>query len=120
MSLPNSVLAWPHPLMITAALSHASNAASTTWRTSPTILASVVAVHATTAPRMTTYHLKGACIKQSFLKLCSTMTTARNSASTAMTTSARASCVSSWIFSPTISRHFIAFLAKGIAACMRA
>ncbi|KAJ7274188.1 hypothetical protein C8J57DRAFT_1467186 [Mycena rebaudengoi] len=98
MSLPNSVLAWPHPLMITAASSHASNAASTTWRTSPTILASVVTVRATTAPRMTTYHLKGACIKRaakSFLKLCSTITTARNSASTAMTTSARASCVSS-------------------------
>ncbi|KAJ7277621.1 hypothetical protein C8J57DRAFT_1503465 [Mycena rebaudengoi] len=63
MSLPNSVLTWPHPLMITAASSHASNAASTTWRISPTILASVVAVRATTVPRMTTYHLK-----ESFLK----------------------------------------------------
>ncbi|KAJ7231248.1 hypothetical protein C8J57DRAFT_1730259 [Mycena rebaudengoi] len=59
-----SILAWPHPLMITAASSHTSNTASMTWRTSPTILASVVTMHATTAPRMTTYHLKGACVKR--------------------------------------------------------
>ncbi|KAJ7239112.1 hypothetical protein C8J57DRAFT_1727453, partial [Mycena rebaudengoi] len=90
MSLPNSVLAWPHPLMITAA---------------------VVAVRATTAPRMTKYHLKAHAsngLQSLFSRLCSTMTTTRNSASTVMTTSARASCVSSWIFSPAISRHFVA------------
>ncbi|KAJ7238359.1 hypothetical protein C8J57DRAFT_1727615 [Mycena rebaudengoi] len=49
-----------HGRVVSVTDSHASNAASTTGRTSPTILASVAAVRATTAPRMTTYHLKGA------------------------------------------------------------
>ncbi|KAJ7235205.1 hypothetical protein C8J57DRAFT_1479618, partial [Mycena rebaudengoi] len=90
MSLPNSVLAWPHPLMITAAssLTH-------TPQTPPRRLGEPVQQSSQAWPPLSS-------------RLRSMMTTTRNSASTAMTTSARARCVSSWIFSPTISRHFVA------------